>query len=289
MISNQELTAAEGLDDMAALELQIAPYRAQHTPQGYQRRFLVDPELRLGTEADQTVPYVQTAEGSLEPVNSRAMIVSSVASDVPEDLAFAETWDLADGEVPAGWAVDPEDVFIQRLDLRGSFHRVILNNVDRENESLHAVDGSEIQIIESQGRREAWFLHGTAITFYYATGDLEAREVIREDVSYVHENGKWGRQMVYGERPPWGSFGELVQAFLDAPAPPDPKFGATQQAVVDEFNEYMWTYAIWAIGEPPLIAPFEKGGTTSDTQVPSIRILTDCAARMASFTYNLIN
>jgi prepilin-type N-terminal cleavage/methylation domain-containing protein len=283
------LPAAAGLEDLVALQLDISPGRARETPQGFLRRFMLDPALRVGTNDTATAPFTQTAVGSIQPVSPRGMIVSCLARDVPADLGFNDTWDLPDGAVPAGMNVDPDDFFIQRVDLRGVFHRVILNNVDRDQVGLYAIDDSAVQQLPSLRRREAWFLHGTAITLYYATGDLQAREFIREDVSYVHEHGKWGRQMIYGNRPPKGSFGELVDAFLNAPPPSDPKFGSTQQAVIDEFYEYMWTYAIWAMGSPPAISPFEKGGTSSDTQVPPFRILTDCDARMAAFTNNLID
>lgn len=281
--------AAGGLAGLVALQLEIAPGRAQQTPQGSLRRFLLDPAMRVGTNDSATVPYSQTAAGSVQPVSPRGMIVSCLARDVPADLDFNTTWDLPKGAVPAGMTADPDDFFVQRIDLRGVFHRVILTNVDRDNQGLYEIDESGVQRLESLGRREAWFLHGTAITLYYATGDLQAREFIREDVSYVHEHGKWGRAMIYGNRPPMGSFGELVEAFLNAPPPADPKFGANQQAVIDEFYEYMWTYAIWAMGSPPLIQQFEKGGTTSDTLVPPFRILNDCDARMAAFSNNLID
>lgn len=285
----REMPGAGRLDDVVALELDITPDRAQRTPQGFFRRFMLDPALRLGTNDTLTAPYVQTAAGSVQPVSPRGMIVSCLVEDVPANLNFDDTWELADGAVPAGMRAHPDDVFVQRIDFQGIFHRLILNNMDKDREGLYAIDGSAVQRVEELGHREGWFLHGTAITFYYATGDLQAREILREDVSYVHEHGKWGRQMLYGRRPPQGPFGALVEAFLNAPAPPDPKFGSNQQAVIDEFYEYMWTYAIWAMGSPPLIQQFEKGGTTSDTQVPPFRILNDCDARMAAFTNNLID
>ncbi|MCB1125960.1 MAG: type II secretion system protein [Verrucomicrobiae bacterium] len=283
------LPAAVGLSDLVALELQIPPDRAEETPQGHRRRFLLDPALRLGTNINLTAPYTQSAAGSLQPVSPRGMIVSCLARDVPSDLNFDTVWDLAKGTVPAGMNVDAEDFFVQRLDLRGVFHRLILNNVDRDHVGLYAIDGFGHQWVEVGTRREAWFFHGTTVTLYYANGDLQAREVLMEDTSYVHEHGQWGRQVIYGGRPAAGSFGELVEAFLNAPPPSDPKFGANQQAVIDEFYEYMWTYAIWAMGSPPAVAQFEKGGTTSDTQVPPFRILNDCDARMAAFTNNLID
>lgn len=286
---NRAVPTVNGLPEAIALELELPPGRVAANSQGYNRRILLDPALRLGTNASLTVPYTQTAAGSVEPINPRAVIVTCLTENTDQELGFDDFWDLPEGEAPEDWEVDPEDLFIQRLDLRGIFHRVVLSNMDRDQEGLYEMDDSALQRLPSLGRREAWFLDGTAITFYYASGDLQAREFIHEDVSYVHEFGRWGRHVLYGQRPPQGPFGALVDAFLNAPPPTDPKFGSTQQAVVDEFYEYMWTYAIWAMGSPPLIQSFEKGGTTSDTQVPPFRILNDCDARMAAFTNNLID
>lgn len=288
VLVNRELTDAGGLADTIALELQIPPDRARHTPQGFLRRYLVDPALRLGTSASQTVPYFQTSAGSIQPVAPRVMIVSSLASDVPENLDFDETWALAEGQSPEDLPVNPEDVFIQRIDLGSLFHRVVLNNSDWSTDGQYSIDGFAVERLAPSGQREAWFLDGTTITLYYATGELQAREIVHEDVSYVHEKGKWGNRLLYG-RESSSSFGQLVDAFLTAPPPPDAKFGATQQSVIDEFYIYLRNYAIWSFGDPPAILPFDGGGSSSDQQVPSQSALLDSAARMKAFTNNLID
>jgi hypothetical protein len=290
--ANRELPAAPGLEDAIALELQLSPDQVRRTPQGFFRRFLVDPALRLGTNASQTVPYTQGVAGSIQPVNPRVMIVSAVAADVPDDLDFDATWALLPGQVPAGVGADAEDVFIQRIELDGLFHRVILNNSDGSSDGQYAIDGSAVERLTPLGRREAWYLEGTMITLYYATGEVQAREIIHGDVSfgvsYVHEKGRWSNRLLYG-RDTSGAFGQLVDAFLNAPSPPDPKFGATQQSVIEEFYIYLCSYGLWAFGDPPSIASFDGGGSSSAQQVPAHQTLLGAAARMKSVSNNLID
>jgi hypothetical protein len=49
----------------------------------YARAFLIDPNLRVGTNGGAPLPYVQDANGSINPVSARVMIVSSLAQALP--------------------------------------------------------------------------------------------------------------------------------------------------------------------------------------------------------------
>ncbi|MBX3746243.1 MAG: type II secretion system protein [Verrucomicrobiae bacterium] len=290
-------------------ELAIPLVHANETRLGYARRFLVDPGLQIGNimTGGVTLPYTQGMHGSIEPVNGRVMLISTLGAPLPgatNQAAFNAAWNSVEGQVPAGWTNWTglgEDLWIQRMDLRSLFRRVVFNNMDPDNVAPFAVAGAPTFLIQGNPtaqtmvripagqRHEAWFLETSGIRLHFADETLQAQEYVREDISYVFENGRWSRYLNYGKRPPLSGFGLLAENFRQSPMPPNSKFGANAQAVVEEVFTYLYTYGFWATGEPPYSVPFDNGGSTSDQQVPAYQALLGAQSRLDWISGNLIN
>lgn len=192
------------------------------TRQGHTRVLLFDPNFKIGPSVTNTLPFVQTATGSILPSNARAVVVSSIASALPTLTAtnFAELWNATSGTLPAGWANwggSASDLRIERLDFSRLFRRVILNNLDSAAAAPYGVDGTNIVTIAPLQQVEGWFVDTSQVNLYFNTLALQARETLAEDTSYVFENGRWGRSVTYGTGAGSTELAELVDAFVDTP------------------------------------------------------------------------
>lgn len=274
-----------------ANELSLPQLEVQTTKSGNTRYIVIDPAFRVGTNDTATIPYTQTVAGSVEPLNCRAVIVSSTGIPIPSELiastTFENFWGVAENSVPANWPVEwrarAQDIKVERVELAGLFHRIVLSNLDAFREAPYSIESTNtLTTVPIGGRKEAWYIDSTALNLHLPDSTIQAREFIHEDVSYVFENGRWGRYLNSGSNALLGLFGQMVDAFLAANPPPDPKFYADQQAVVDELYNYLWYLGIWADeGFPPDANP-------AHPQIPEFRVATDAQDRLSDFSANLV-
>lgn len=301
----RSLPGAGAWSAFLADEMAVSAGQAGMSRAGQSRWLLVDPQMRLGTagatQGAPGLPYTQTAQGSIEPQGARLVLVSSTADALPADVlatiqaagpgssaAFNMIWNTGERQLPTGWTGwgDPDDLHILRIDAKRLFHRVILNNLEFHLTAQYALDVTNNTGTVTAGlSKELWVVDGTDLHLYEAGGTLQAREFVDAPMSYVYENGRWGRGVVQGKTVVDGEFGQLVDDFLATPAPPlnQTQFGANQQAIVDMFYLYLYTYGQWATGDPP----FNHGGSSSHQQVPDYRILDATQTHMDAFTYNI--
>ena len=116
------------------------------------------------------------------------------------------------------------------------------------------------------------------------------RIIVNRDESYVYQNDRWGQSLSPNQPDSTVdplSFGDWVKQFLDALPPSDPKFGATQRGIVDEFYNYLWAY--WSWGNQGFPGIDESGGSSAAPQNPYFKTVFDAQGRMAAYTYNLVH
>jgi len=268
ILRTKTIPAATNLASFIADEMAVSATRVLRTePTGNDRWFLVDSGARVGTNTTSTLPYTQTGAGSRQPVNLRFMIVSSTGDELPAlptgNTAFSEIWNTAPNQMPtnfpAAWALNREDLKIQRMDLGAVFCRVVLENVDYYAPAPYSVETTNtLRTVPVGSRMEYWLLAGTVLNFHYSDTNrsLQAGEYIMEDVGYTFENGRWGRYLRYGPNRGNGWFGEMVDKFLAARPPPGgTRRYATQQWVVDTMYTFLYDFGQWSLdyfyGGPP--------------------------------------
>ena len=271
-----------------AADLDMRVGQVTTSPVGNDRVFLFDPTFQMGPSAT-LPPFNQTLNGSVALQNPRAVIVGSAGVPLPDfsNVAFTNLWNCAPDALPTDWPSWDSvgaDLKIERVDLRHLFHRIVLQNHDNYNTARYSINTTNTMgSLASGGRLDAWFIHGSILNLHYSNTQLQAAEVILEDASYVFENGRWGRYVLYGRDNSMGPFGTLVDAYLAAPQPPPNgnQFGSNKRSIVDEMFYYMWNYARWSE------RGFPKGGTSSDTQVPEYRSMLETTDRLNAWTFNL--
>ncbi len=232
----------------------VAPNWVSNNAVGNARLFLTDPNFSL------PLPYTQTVVGATSPPASlRVAIVSSLAVPLPVGASFADVWTNPPGSVPATWPAPwngnyGQDLKIQRVDLGNLFHRVLLENLEVATNAPYAVEGSSLTNVPASSQAQAWFLDSSALNLWFypnypslTTSNLQGRQYIKGDVSFVFEHGRWGRYMYYGRNtaPNYGPFGNWVNAFLTsalhAPTPP-----ASPQGIADAMYNFLYYTAQWA-------------------------------------------
>jgi prepilin-type N-terminal cleavage/methylation domain-containing protein len=299
ILRTQFIPALADIPQAIAEEISVPVSKVEASLAGFPRVFLIDPALQIGspTGGTRTLPFQQTVRGSIQPFSPRFMLVSSLSSPLPitspvSSSTFTSLWGNAASTIPSDWTTwkgESDDLRIGRIDFRSLFHRVVFNNLDPANVATYSISSPTNSLsIPVRQRFQTFFLATSALNLHFANGAVQTREFIRADTSYIFENGRWSRDITYGSQPPLGDFGQLVENFLQSEIPDNAKFGATPQAVVEEFFTYMYTYGTWASGTAPNSSPFETGGSTSEQQIPQYRVLKDCQARIKSFSKNLI-
>ncbi|MCC7375588.1 MAG: type II secretion system protein [Verrucomicrobiales bacterium] len=355
ILRNKHIPAPADWPKAIAAELGVPLERVTKTRIGYPRFFCEDPLLDVGaaTNGTRKLPFIQGATGSVEPLNPRLTLVSTLGTNLPalatnQSAVFDDIWATQASSVPSGWTTwgaSGEDLWIQRLDLRSLFRRVVFNNLDPDHQAPYSIQHGSTSLVQcdpaddpslpkpvveeyaaaglppnflmmalvpppitpppsgptglvppsstirvaSGQRLEMWLLETTAIRLLFSDETVQAQEFLREDVSYVFENGRWSRYTNYGPRPPLSGFGLLAEQFRTAAVPAGSRFGATPQAVMEEAFTYLFTYGVWATGNPPTISPFDPGGSNADQQVPSYQTLLDAQKRLEAISANLVN
>lgn len=156
-----------------AERLAISVADASANRMGNTRVVLADPTMDLGAPGAATsLPYQQSVIGSRKPKNVRFVIVSSLTDPVPGSIitnafpttTFNNLWNSTEGAKPTGWPTtwkgDAEDIQIRRVDLTGLFHRVVLYNLDTDNEATWTMEGADfngsLDVVQHRDTPRVW-------------------------------------------------------------------------------------------------------------------------------------
>lgn len=251
---------------------------------GYTRYFIADPALRLGT-SNGTLPYVQGTNGSIQPINPRVMILSSMGQDLPATVTsgpatnatvFEQIWASADGVAPSEALAGVcrwDDVVIQRQNLGLLFTQVILNNnpstgYTTNNLGRYSVDNTNQHVRLPAVPFSAWFLKGTALGLHGSSGALQVLQVLQDcpqltngspyfiSPSFVYEKGVWRGKLFLEPDGGLVRCGADLQAAYDVfmSGPPNTyKVGSsTQTTVTWSMYMFMSNYCNWAYANFPV-------------------------------------
>jgi type II secretory pathway pseudopilin PulG len=298
-IKTKQFVAATNFPQTIAAYLNVPTNNVRINKRGYTRVFMADPNLSINGGG---LPYSQTDAGSATlPTGTRFLFIGTAAKALPaitvNTTNFNSIWNAAKNTVPSAlssWGGRGDDLMIERLEVGPQFHKIVLMNIEHApTTGYYQIENFGTNALAGQTRASAYYIDGTTISFYQ-NNDLNFRETIREDESFVYQNGKWGRRMT-SEEDNSGDFGQLVDRFLQQPVPCDPNVGSTQRAVINAFYDYLWGYSDWAFGDPkasPVVPPFAGSGQPSTPKYPSYTVLYNAQNHMsgntASFTQNLI-
>ena len=235
------------------------------------RYFLIDPNLRLGTNAGATLPYRQDLRGSIEPdpASTRVMLISSIGpalASAPVSADFSSIWSWTDDSTspPTNAAFSTlkrgDDLKVQRLNLAPLFVRLSLTTNSSTDLAYYAISTNAVN--SQTGLVPAtWidghYLIGSVLGLYTnsGSGPLDSQQILTTRSKFVYEGNFWRNDM-FGLVAISGSGGggnigiassaySIVTNFLAAPA--NSGTGASnQQGVVMAMINYMNAYDSWA-------------------------------------------
>ena len=272
----------------------MADIQISQNTMGNTRTLLVDPSINI------TLPYTQTGTGigsftttgggGTAPANLRFIFLSSVGEALPSlsGITFDTIWNTADGALPAGWPSswksEAADLKIRRVDLLGVLVRLVLNNVDANNDGTWKIDSASSTLtLPACTQKIAWYFDGSNVSLYDSGGSLIGTEVLHNDTSYSYEWAQWRRHLESNGQGPTSGMNQVADNFLAAGvSSASTRYGADPQAVADEMFNYLKAYTYWAQSS------FYVGSNSVVTLGPELRQLNDAYVRLTNFTANLI-
>jgi prepilin-type N-terminal cleavage/methylation domain-containing protein len=275
---------------------------------GLRRVFLIDPALRIGSVAANTLSYTQSVNGhnytnggvAVRPVSTRLMLISSLSTPLPTALTngvgassgvnrFNSIWDTAEAAVPFGgtWAGRADDLKIQRIDLSDLFVQIALNNRDGTLTPSYAISTNiDLFVTNNVGfgcRFPMYFLKGSEIRLYNALGTLEHSEILTVSRAFTFEYGTWEPESYIATsvgQPSPLDLQKALNLFMAAAVNPNAQAGVTQTNVANAMSNYLSHYIAWRDGSPPY-------ARISGGKPP--KALSDAQAALQTATANLIN
>jgi hypothetical protein len=242
----------------------------------YARAFLIDPSLSIGAG----LPYTQTTNGTAKPANARMMIVSSLgralpmATGVPSATDFSNIWNAAENTVPAGspfagWQGTGDDLRIKKLNLEPLFYQLILvNHSSDTNRPRFSIDENPSTVAVTNGAPvNKYYLDGTVVGMYDSNTNLQARQLLKRNISFLFESGVWQGQIQSGQQSSFSASGadfyNHAITFFSRPNNPWAAQGASQWGVMIAMYTFMFDYTFWANecphfdnhGNPPASVP----------------------------------
>lgn len=226
------------------------------------RAVVFDPRWRTGPSQGTSLPWVQTPSGSVEPEATRWMLVSSLGEPLPASVlsdegvtsaAFDVLWSTPAGTIPVdwGWTGRPEDLVIERVDLRDEFVPVVLSNPEGRRPGVGL--GTNDWIVDP-GVTERWYLQGTPLRLLDEWGAVQVVERISGPRCWQFSGGKWRQCGAWNDRPgtPSGrDAAELAEAALRAPV----RSGADPDAparMIGAIGEFLFAYEEWMGNGSPI-------------------------------------
>lgn len=267
---------------------------------GTHRRLIYDPGLNIGGLAPGSLPFHQRAWGVTNVTNARLVILSALEAGYPNvalntAAAFSNLWNRVEHRLPADWPTswtqDPDNLFIQRVDLTALFHEVVLNNVDGYaaapfsvlTNSLSGTGNSNVITVVGSPFATR-LIHGTPLRLYYGTGQPQVVEIVAQDTSYAFEAGRWIRRPQSGVNGPTtcGQLGQWVEQFMNRADWGTTAIGTTPASVVLGMFDTLWGVADWGN------AGFENENGHSKWEAPTARFLFDIAPQLVLSSEDLI-
>ena len=173
-----------------AEQIDLPEAQVQNNSRDYRRAAYFDPRFFTSTDTP-FGGYTQTTGLNNAPVSPRVILVSDLTRNAPAAPTTSATFNAIWDQTPGAMIEEGPKVYIQRINLRSAFHRVILNNQNTsqpgfslEAGSLNAVPGASGGVDGSVTRH---ILDQTELRLFqtpFPTGALETSALIYEEKLY---------------------------------------------------------------------------------------------------------
>ncbi len=166
---------------------------------GFSRRLYVDPRFFTNTDTN-FGGYTQTTGLTARPVSPRIMLVSDLTGDAPAppttSADFNAIWDQNAGV----GVVEGDQVKVQRLNLAGRFHRVLLVNSDVQQASFALEAAGAVPVPGAVGGVDGsvtrYLIENTRLSVNFSpfpSGGLNTVTIVSREVAmhYTTDGSSW--------------------------------------------------------------------------------------------------
>ncbi|MCP5516446.1 MAG: type II secretion system protein [Verrucomicrobiales bacterium] len=268
VLRNRNVPFTNNFAAALAQEMGLDADNVSTNARGLRRVYLVDPAITNTIP----IPFTQNWVGVTNnlPALLGVMLISSISRDLPTNVvsgfapssaAFSNAWYTVDDALPAGWnwEGDPEDLVMERMNLRDLFVEVTLNydtwTISFTNRGRFTIDNSTTNRLPGFSTVfTTHYLASTMLGLHSHTGisdTLQVSEILRDPAAYVYEIDTWRGRLFTGRGVRLLGGIDLQAAhdlFLAAPWNVNAKGNpaVTQRMVVDAMADYMVEYLAWA-------------------------------------------
>lgn len=191
-------TTAEWTSAVAAYA-DLARDDVELNDRGYRRRLYVDPQFFSSTEA--SFPgYAQTAGLTARPFSPRLILVSDLSRNAPNPPGtaadFAAIWD----QVGSPAVLEGPRVKVERLNLSGRFHRLLMINGNSQQPSYALESGTASPVPAALGGADGtltrYVLKSSRLSVFfspYPAGGINTSTIISDDLAlhYTTDGSNW--------------------------------------------------------------------------------------------------
>lgn len=274
------------VDDWSAIPVSQVATNARGYERIYYRESAPDPGL----------VYTQTVNGTNQPANLRAIVVSILVGDQLNALNcpdpnggslsaadFDALWNLPAGSRPnsglwANWKGAGDDFLVERVNYAPLFHRLVLVNRDDVTPKFTINGSAPVAVYHTPNNNVGWsayYLDGSVVGLCDTNGTAMTRYLLTRDISFVFEAGSW-RSEIMGlttGNSQADNFANNAADFLASQWYSSAFKGADQQSALVAMYSFMFTYTLWANQNPH----FPMHDISSQQQVPEYMLLQSAA------------
>lgn len=142
----------------------------------YTRRYYVDPRFFTSTDSVFS-QYIQTSGLNAAPNSPRIIIASNLKGNLPNNLTTSSEFNAVWNQSGGATIVEGQDVKLERINLRGLFHRVLLtkdSSTPDPGNPGYQLESNGINSIASSSAIDIYLLKDTKVNLYQApfTGNV---------------------------------------------------------------------------------------------------------------------
>lgn len=160
----------------------------------FNRRYYVDPRFFSNTDTN-FAQYTQTSGNTTSPVSPRIILASNLKGNLPANLTNSTTFNAVWDQTLGATIVEGPDIVLERINLKGLFHRVILGNDNTTDQPAYQLENNALTSIPSGGL-EFFVLSNTKINLYEApfTNNVIEKVLIADNsknLNYQFNGSNW--------------------------------------------------------------------------------------------------
>lgn len=191
---NKTIPAASNWSTLIASMSSLPVNRVAQNERLHNRAYYVDPRFFSNSDSNFT-QYTQSNGLSSRPVSPRIIFASNLKGSLPANLNNSTNFNAVWNQTSGAAILESQDVKIQRVNLQGSFHRVLLTNNNVTDSPGYRLETGVTQSVSSTNT-EIFVLKDTKLSLIEApfTNNIVGQALLVTEASsfaFTDDSGSW--------------------------------------------------------------------------------------------------